>query len=206
MLDLPPLDPGIEVSVASHGMSKGVSQTEGPQLVVKPGVGLGPVQFAVQWKNVTSPVADGEGALSASVSPKLGGFQFGFGIAHKFQTAVREPTDDHSWELSGSVGRKFGRLSVRFQAVYSPDDLGSAGRSIYLEGGPTFDLNKTIRLSANIGHRSRIDGDDYTSFNAGVAKTLFKGVTVEARWYDTNRSELGENYRGRAVIAARMAF
>ena len=67
-------------------------------------------------------------------------------------------------------------------------------------------MNKTIRLSANIGHRSRIDGDDYTSFNAGVMKTLFKGVTVEARWYDTNRSDLGENYRGRAVIAARMAF
>ncbi len=36
MFDLPPPEPGIEIVVASRGMSKGVAQTEGPQLVVKP--------------------------------------------------------------------------------------------------------------------------------------------------------------------------
>jgi hypothetical protein len=30
---LPPADPGIELTVASHGMSKGLGQTEGPQIV-----------------------------------------------------------------------------------------------------------------------------------------------------------------------------
>ena len=206
MLDLPPLDPGIEIVVASRGMSKGIAQTEGPQLVARPFVRLGPVQFGAQWKNVSSAVAGGEGAASVSVSPELGQFQLGFGVAHKFQTGVREPTDDHSWEFIGSVTRKIGRLSLRIAAVYSPDDLGSARRSLFVEGGPTLELDKTTRLSAGIGRRSRVNGDDYTAFNAGLAKTVFKGVTVDVRWHDTNRNGLGFPYRSRGVVSARMAF
>ena len=59
-------------------MSKGIAQTEGPQLVAKPFVQLGPVQLNAQWKNVSVlPFAEGEGAASVSVSPKLGPFQLG---------------------------------------------------------------------------------------------------------------------------------
>jgi hypothetical protein len=206
MIDFPPLDPGIEIVTASRGMSKGIAQTDGPQLIVRPSVSLGPVQFAAQWKNLSSPVAGGEAAFSVGVSPKLAGFQLGLSAAHKVQTGVREPTDDHSWEFSGTVSRKFGRFSLRAQAIYSPDDLGGARRSLYVEGGPIFEINSTTRLGANIGHRDRVDGDDYTSFNAGIAKTLFKGVTAELRYYDTNRSELDTPYEGRAVASVRMAF
>lgn len=206
MFDLPPFDPGIEVTVASRGMSKGVAQTEGPQLVAKPFVQLGPVQLGGQWKNVSSAVAGGEAALFANVSPKLGKFQLNFGVSYKFQTGVDGPTDDKSWEFSGHVTRKIGKVSLRVAAVYSPDDLGGAERSLYLEGGPTYELSKTTRLSASIGHRDRVNGDDYTSFNAGIAHTLFKGVTLDARYYGTNRSNLGEFFEDRLVISARMAF
>ena len=72
MFDLPPPDPGIEFVVASRGMSKGIAQTEGPQVVVKPFVQMGPVQLGAQWKNVSSAVAGGESAIFANASPKLG--------------------------------------------------------------------------------------------------------------------------------------
>ena len=206
MADFPLLDPGIEIVVASRGISKGIGQTEGPQVVARPFVQVGPVQLAVQWKNVSSDVANGEGAASVSLSPKLGQFQLGLGISHKFQTGVREPTDDHSWEFTGSVTRWFGKLGLRMAAVYSPDDLGGAGHSLFIEGGPTLELDKSTRLSAGIGHRSRIDGADYTAFNVGLAKTILQGVTFDVRWFDTNRSDLGFPYQGRAVVSARMAF
>jgi len=187
-------------------MSKGIAQTEGPQLVVKPFVRLGSFQLGAQWKNVSSAIADGEGAAFVSVSPKLGEFQLGLSVAHKFQTRVREPTDDHSWEFTGSVTRRFGKLGLRVLAVYSPDDLGSAKRSLFVEAIPMLELGKTTHLSAGIGRRSRVNGDDYTAFHAGVAKSIFEGVTVDARWYDTNRSGLGSAYQRRVVISARMAF
>jgi len=97
MLDFPPLDPGIEIVVASRGISKGIAQTEGPQLVARPFVQMGPVQLGSQWKNVSSAVAGGEAAVFANVAPKLGPFQLSMGDAYKFQTGVREPTDDKSW-------------------------------------------------------------------------------------------------------------
>jgi hypothetical protein len=206
MVDLPPPDSGIEIVIASRGISKGLAQTEGPQLVAKPFVQFGSVQLGAQWKNVNSSVAGGEGAAFISISPKLENFQVSFGVAHKFQTGVREPTDDHSWEFNGSIVRKFNRLSLRLAAVYSPDDLGSARRSLFVEAGPTLELGKTTRVAAAIGRRSRVNGDDYTAFSAGLAKTLFKGVTADVRWYDTNRSGLGFPYRGRGVIGVRMAF
>lgn len=205
-IDLPPLDPGIEFNVASRGMSKGIAQTEGPQVVAKGFLQSGIVQVGAQWKNVTSPVAGGEGAIFANVAPKLGSLQFNLGVAHKFQTGVREPTDDHSWEFTGAVTRKFGKLSLRGSLVYSPDDLGSARRSLYWEGGPTLELGKSTCLLAIIGRRNRVDGPDYTSYSAGISRTLFKGATVDLRWYDTNHHELGENFKRRAVVSAKLAF
>lgn len=206
MIDLPPLDPGIEVVAASRGMSKGIAQSEGPQLIVKPFVKLGDVQIGAQWKNVTSAVAGGEGAAFIGLNRDIAGFQLSVQASHKFQTGIREPTDDHSWEFVGGLARRLGQVTVRTSIVYSPDDLGGAKRSIHWEAGPALDLGKRFKLFANIGHRARRLGDDYTSFNAGASTTIIPRVTLDLRWYDTNRHELGENFQGRAVVTARMGF
>jgi hypothetical protein len=206
MIDLPPPDPGIEIVIASRGMSKGIAQTEGPQLVAKPSVKFGDVQVGGQWKNVTSTVAGGEGAIFVGWSRAVASFQFSLQASHKFQTGVREPTDDHSWEFTGGISRKLGAITLRGSAVYSPDDLGPAERSFYWEAGPALDVAKHFKLSANIGHRSRRLGDDYTSFNLGASTTIVPRTTIDLRWYDTSRHELGENFQGRAFVSARMAF
>ncbi|HEU4958699.1 MAG TPA: TorF family putative porin [Sphingomicrobium sp.] len=206
MFDLPPPDPGIEFVVASRGMSKGIAQTEGPQALVRPYVQLGPVQLAAQWKNLSSPTAGGEASAILSIAPKLGQFQLNASAAYKLNTGVRGPTDNKSWEFTGTVSRKFGKLSLRIHTIYSPDDLGSAERSLFVEGGPTLEIGKSTRISAAIGRRDRINGDDYTAFNAGIARTIFKGMTLDARYYGTNRSDLGEFLEDRLVVSARMSF
>jgi len=206
MIDFPPLDPGIEIVVASRGISKGIAQTEGPQMVLRPSVQMGPFQVGAQWKNLSSAVAGGEAAPFVSVSPKIGKFQLGLGVAYKFQTGVHEPTDDKSWEFTSNVTRKFGNLGVRVGAIYSPDDLGGAKQSLYVDAGATLDFAKTWRVGAGIGRRERKNGDDYTSFVTGFGKTFFKGVTVDARYYATNRSDLGDFYEDRVVVIGRVAL
>ena len=206
MFDLPPPDPGIEFVVATRGMSKGIAQTVGPQALVRPSVQLGPVQLGGQWKNLSSPVAGGEASAFVGIAPKLGPFQVNLTAAYKLQTGVRGPTDNKSWEFTGTVTRKFKRLSFRAQAIYSPDDLGGAERSIYVEGGPGFDVDKSTRISANIGRRDRVLGDDYTTFNAGITKTIFKGFALEGRFYGTNQSDIDEFHEDRLVVSARMNF
>jgi hypothetical protein len=206
MFDLPPPNPGIEFVVASRGMSKGIAQTDGPQALVRPFVQLGPVQVGAQWKNLTSPVAGGEASTFIALAPKLGQFQLNGSAAYKLQTGVNGPTDNKSWEFTGSVTRKFGKVSLRVAAIYSPDDLGGAKRSLFVEGGPTLEIGKTTRISGAIGRRDRVKGDDYTAFNAGISKTLFNGVTLDARYYGTNQSDLGEFLEDRLVVSARMSF
>jgi hypothetical protein len=206
MWDLPPPDPAFEIVVASRGVSKGIAQTEGVQVIPKAFVQLGQMQVGGQWKNVSSPVADGEAAAFINFTPKLGQYQLTLGAAYKFQTDVTGETDDDSLEFTAVASRKFGKISVRASAIYSPDDLGGAGRSIYVEGGPTFDLDETMRISGNLGHRSRVNGVDYTSFNAGISKTLFKKLTLDLRYYDTARGELGEVYGNRVVLSGRLAL
>jgi hypothetical protein len=204
--DLPPPDPGFEIVVASRGMSKGIAQTDGVQVIPRAFVQLGQVQAGGQWKNVSSPVADGEAAAFVNYASKIGDFQLTLGAAYKFQTNVTGDTDDDSFEFMAAASRKFSKLTIKVSAVYSPDDLGGARRSIYLEGGPTLDLTKTVRMSANLGHRSRVNGGDYTSLNAGVTKTFFKKLGVDLRYYDTARGELGEIYGNRVVLSGRLAL
>jgi hypothetical protein len=164
------------------------------------------VQIGTQWKNLSNPVAGGESATFVNVAPKIGKFQLNAGVAYKLLTGVNGPTDNKSWEFTSNVTRKFGKLSLRVAAIYSPDDLGGAERSVFVEAGPTLEIGKTTRISGAIGRRDRVNGDDYTAFNAGIAHTLFKGVTLDARYYGTNQSDLGEFLEDRLVVSARMSF
>ena len=205
MFDLPPPDPGIEISIASRGISKGIAQTEGPQVIGKALVQFGDVQLAGQWKNVTSSVAEGEAAASATWQRKFGLVQTSLGATFKFQTGVSSPTDDKALELNGSVAPKWGKFGLRASAVYSPNDFGSTGQSLYVESGASYDLGKVVRLSANVGRRHRERGQDYTSFNAGVAVT-WKKLTLDARYFDTAQGEYGELYDDRVVVTGRLSL
>ena len=205
MFDLPSPDPGIEISIASRGISKGIAQTEGPQVIGKALVQFGDVQLAGQWKNVTSTVAEGEAAVSATWQRKFGRVQTSLGATFKFQTGVSSPTDDKALELNGSVAPKWGKFGLRVSAIYSPNDFGPTGQSLYVETGPSFDLGKAVRLSANVGRRHRERSQDYTSFNAGLSVT-WKRLTLDARYFDTAQGEFGGQYQNRVVVTGRLSW
>jgi len=206
MFALPPFDPGIELVVSSRGMSKGIEQADEPQVIPKLYLQVGDVQVGGQWKNVTSATANGEAAAFVNATRKVGAFQFAIGAAYKFQTGARPGTDSDSLELTGGVTRKMGKLSLKANAIYSPDDLGAARHSLYLEAGPSLDITKSLRLSANVGRRTRKGSPDYTSMNVGATETLFRGFALDLRYYRTNRGELGKIYRPRLVLAGRWSF
>jgi len=206
MWAVPSPDPGFEIVVASHGMSKGVSQTDGPQLVARASVQLGDVQFGGQWKNLNSNSADGEASTFAILSHKFGGLQLAAGVTYKTLTGAPSGIDSDCIELSAGRSQKLERITVRLNAIYSADDIGSSKQSLYVEGGSSIDVTKALRLSANAGHRWRDNGVEYTSMNAGAVYTVFKGFAIDLRYYRTNRTELGEVYRNRLVASGRWIF
>ena len=206
MLSFPSPDPGIEISAFSQGMSKGLRQTEGLQVLVRPEVAIGPLFVGAFYKNVTSPTADGEAAFLAGLRHRAGGFDLAISAAYKWNTAARAQADRDCLEFTATASRRFGRVTPRIHLIYSPDDLGGTRASLYAEAGASFSLFAGASVSANVARRSRDGGPDYTAFNAGASYAITRNITAELRYYDTARSRLGVIYEPRLVASARVHF
>jgi hypothetical protein len=206
MFSLPSPDPGIEIIALSQGMSKGLRQTDGAQILVRPELAIGPLFLGGSYKNVTSPTADGEAAVMAGLRRRAGGLELAFSVAYKWNTDAGAQVDRDAFEFTATASRRFGRVTPRLGLVYSPDDLGGTRRSLYAEGGVAFTPLPGLSLSANIAGRARDGGPDYTAFNAGASYAITRNFTAELRYYDTAQSRLGAIYAPRLVASLHAHF
>ena len=206
MFALPSPDPGIEIIAFSQGMSKGLRQTEGVQILVRPEVAIGPIFVGGYYKNVTSPTADGEAAFLAGLRRRAGGFDLSAFAAYKWNSGARLQADRDAIEFNLTASRRFGRITPRISLTYSPDDLGGTRASLYAEAGASVSLFAGASASANVSRRSRDGGPDYTAFNAGASYAITRNLSAELRYYDTAQSRLGVIYEPRLVASARLHF
>lgn len=205
LLALPPPDPGFELVIASQGMSQGVSQTDGIQVIPRAYVRIGRAQIGGQWRNIRSRSATGVAAFFLKCSGKVGGTQLEAGAAYRIRTGVNGSADSEAWEFSGGAKRSFGRLGLRIGAEYSPEEFDD-GQSLYVDLGSAFDIDRVSTVSVNIGRRERDGGPDYTSFNAGISRVIERRLTLDARYYTTDRAGIDARYRGRLVLSTRLAL
>ena len=96
---MPPSPPTIEISIASRGISKGLSQTRGPQAVVRAELPIGPIYVAAYAKNVTSTIADGEGGLVARIRTKVAGLNVSASAdgGSRFRQVPAQVTNPLNW-------------------------------------------------------------------------------------------------------------
>ena len=203
---LPPVVPALEISVASKGMSKGLLQSDGPQFISRASLKIRQFSVGGQWKNVDTNSAKGEASLFGGWSGKVGGFDVGASVTYKMLTSASGSGNRNCWELSANAGRKFGKFGLKASAIYSPDDLGATRQSLYVEAGPSLDLPWKLKASAAIGFRERRNNRDYTSFNAGISRPIGKNLTLDVRYYDTDRGELGKTYGNRVVGSIKLVI
>lgn len=206
MLDLPPPDPSLEITIASQGMSKGLRQTEGVQIVGRGELALGHLYVGLLAKNVTSPVTDAEAQAYVGYRARAAGFELNLSAGYHRQLGAAPAADGERFEFQASAARPLGPVTARLGATFSPDDFGATGRSLYVEGGASVTVFTGASLSANLGVREREGGPDYTAFNAGIGYAVTRWLNAELRYYDTARSGLGEIYEPRLVGSVRLRF
>jgi hypothetical protein len=206
MFDPPPPDPGIEIVIASQGMSKGLRQSDGMQFVARGEVAFGHAYAGLLVKNVTSPVTDAEGQAFVGYRTDAGAVELNGSIGYHRQLGVGGRTDDDRFEFFLSAARAIGPVTARLAATFSPDEFGAARQSLYLEGGASVRVLPDASLSVNIGRRERGGAPDYTAFNVGGSYTIGRVVTLDLRYYDTAQSGLGEIYEPRLVGSVRLRF
>jgi hypothetical protein len=203
---LPPPDPAIEIGVTSKGMSKGLSQTDGLQLVGRGELAFGRLFISALGKNISSPTADAELQFAAGARFKVDGTDFGAAATLKRLVGLDGQRNPTALELSANASRAFGNVIPRVQLIYSPDDLGSTTYSIYAESGVAWKFHPKIQLSANVGRRHRGNAPDYMSANIGAAVTITRNFTGEVRLYDTNKSDVGDPFKRRLVASVKAKF
>lgn len=203
---LPPPDPAIEISIASTGMSKGISQTDGAQVVARGELAFGSAYVAALAKNLDSPSTEGELQLSTGARFKMGKADIAVSVAYKKWLDTTGQPDDEAAEFMVSASRTFGSVTPRIQLIYSPDDLGSTVHSTYVEAGIGWKPAARLTLSANAGRRRRGSGLGYAAYNVGAAYALNRHFTAELRLYDTNKSDIDDPYRRRLVALLRAKF
>ncbi len=206
--DLPPPDPSVQVEVASTGISKGLAQTDGPQLVARAGLGFGDFSLEASGKNIETTSGDDgvETQLSIGAATKASGFDLSLRAGVKTVSAVAGQVDRHALEFKGDAARKLGPLRATLGFVYSPDDTGSTRSALFVESGLAWGVRKGVRLGARLGRRQRVDAPDYTAYNVGVTYDLIPELAADLRLYDTDSSDLGRPYRRRLVASVRARF
>ncbi|WP_114954363.1 hypothetical protein [Sphingosinicella terrae] len=206
MIDPPPPDPGLEIVVASRGISKGIAQTDGPQILVRPEIGIGAFRIGAYAKNVTSATSDGEAGLNFGASARVAGFELSASAAWKHAIDAAAGSDRDAIELTGSASRRFGRVTLRVNLVWSPDDIGGTGRSFYVESSASYSVDRRTTIGTMLARRERDGGPDYTAYSFGVSRSLTGPLSAELRFHDSSRSGLDDYYRARLVASLRLRF
>lgn len=205
MFDLPPPVPVIEFNLATTGISKGLAQTDGPQLRVQGELAFGPIYVGAYAKNVDSSTSDGEAAALVGVRTEAAGLDLRMSAAWKRAIDPVPGSDVNALEVQASASRKMGRVTPRLSLTWSPDDVGGTGRTLFAETGASYRLANAFSASAAVGRRERTGGDDYTAWNAGLAWTPARPLTLDLRYYDTDGGETFP-YRARVVMSGRLKF
>jgi hypothetical protein len=202
----PPLVPAFELSIASQGMSKGVLQTKDPQFIPRFLLKAMDLQLSAQWKNIDTNNAKGEASVGLGWSRRTKAADVNLSAAYKLLTAHHGAGARRSVEFTGGLSRKFGRLGLKASAVWSPHNTGTGKPSLYVEGGPSFDLPFDLKASIAAGYRKRSGARDYATFNAGLSRPLGKRLAVDLRYFATDSGDEGETYRDRVVASVKLSL
>lgn len=200
-------NPEFEIVAATRGMSKGLAQTDGPQLLLRGEIAFERLFVAGYSKNVLSSGDEGaESGVLIGARANLGGFQLVASAGYKRLDGLGAGVDDQALEVMLGASGRLGPITARASVTYSPDELGSSRRSLLIETGLAADLGRGLAVSGAIGRRERAGGPDYTAFNLGLTQRISGGLSADLRLHDTAQSGIGEIYRRRFVASLRARF
>jgi uncharacterized protein (TIGR02001 family) len=202
--------------VQSDYVFRGVSQTDG-RVSVFAGAdatwGAASNQFYVgtwtsnlDFKPFGDRQTNEEVDLYAGWRPTVDGVSLDLGA--QYYGYVNQPTGGRVayTEVYAKATRAIGPATLGASLYYSPQFTGHTGEAWYSEANLAYTLSKTWTASGAIGRQSIAAGGGYTTWNAGLTRTLTPHLSLDARYWDTNAHVFGAPYHARAVVALKATF
>lgn len=197
-----------QVSAASDGMTKGISETDGnAQVVANITATHGPLFAGVNLKNVKTPEgADQQEQWFAGAKGKLGGFDVSARVWLKINDYARPGTDSHFLEYQADVSRTFGKTTAKVLYLYSPDFYATTKQASWLEASLTEKLSPKWSVSGGYGVRTTKPKKNYNAWNLGATYAVLPRTSLDLRYYDTDQHDFGKKYDSRFVVMLTQKF
>lgn len=195
------------VGVTSDYVFRGFSQTdEGPALQGGVDVSFASGFYVGAWaSNVDfGDDTDAEVDVYGGYRTEAGGFALDFGVIGYLYVNPPGGSDYDYVEFKAAASRAFGPVTLGAALYYSPDFFGLDEQATYVEANGAFTPAPKWTVSGAVGHQSLDVGDDYTTWNAGVAYALTDNLSLDARYHGADvDTPLADN---RAVATLKFAF
>ncbi len=195
-----------QLSAASLGMNKGLVETgDSPQLFLITQAKRGPWFAAAKIRNIhNSSHARNQQEYAAGIQTTHGGVGVDLHVATKINGGMHGPASRYvEWE--GEFTRRFyDMLTLRVQ-IDVTQNKGYVETELWTDVNGVKKLDERWSLVGALGLRST-PSTHYKAANIGLAYALAKDLAVDVRYFDTDRHELGERYRGHTVARLTRKF
>jgi uncharacterized protein (TIGR02001 family) len=204
----PFLDISGQVIVASEGVTKGISDSNGnSQIVGEVMAHRGRFYGELKIKNIKS--ADGADTSIQSLygfRPKLGPYALNLFITHRYFDGTRKGVDKEFVEYQADISRRFGKNTLRLTHMYTPDSSGRTKAATWSGLGLSRQLSKHVVVTGNYALRRTKPARNYKAYNLGLVWALGQDLSLDIRYFDTDRHDYGKRFEDRAVIGLTRSF
>lgn len=109
-------------------------------------------------------------------------------------------------EVYGKASRTWGPVSLGTSLYYSPNFFDRTGSAWYGEGTVAYAISSRWTLSGSVGRQIIARGGSYGAWNVGASYSPARLLSLDLRYWDTDRHDLGHPFHRHAAIQARVSF
>jgi len=140
----------------------------------------------------------------------VGAFSYDLGLIYYWYPGTRRNQNFDFVEVALGVGYDFEVAAVSASANYSPDNFGSSGDALYLEGGVDIPLPYELSLGATLGYQIIEDEatfgvPDYLTWSIGLSRSFF-GFDFGLAYVDTDEGSCGNGCDATVIFSVTRSF
>jgi uncharacterized protein (TIGR02001 family) len=196
------------LGAATDYVSRGVSQTGGhAELFGGADAAAGKVYVGAWVSNVDfGDSTQFEYDLYAGVRPALGPVALDLGVVRNGYVNPPARAGYDNWQARLQAQAAIGKASLGAEVDYSPDDFGPSGSSVYYELNGAIPATRSLSVSAAVGRQAFDGPGGYATWNVGLAWSLAHKLSLDLRYWDTDRHGFGSTFAGRVVASLKRSF
>ena len=200
------------IAIVSDYVFRGVTQTTGNAAVQggldwDTGAGFHFGTWASSLNFADGNKATTELDLYGGYGGKIDNFSYDVGFTYYWYPGAPKASNYDLWEVYGKAGYDFGAAALSAGVAYTPDNFGATGDATYLNLGLSIPIVDMFSISANAGYWMLTKGfKDQTDWNIGATLKVYNWFDIDARYYDSDVSFLGNLADDRFVVKFSRAF